>query len=841
MPLFPTATTQDIPGKYGVALGGYGFDLVPGTYRETRATPFAMQIGTGDKEYSDNRIWSTWAQKTWHRGRGEEVMEQGQRFFDSLRIHSRVPNQLTLGPNVIQANVQSADIPHYEIGRAVALETYDKDSLAGRMWTQKFQATGDLAAQGLTHIYLPLSRKGEWPSGGKAVDASNQLWAGLWADGASLVGHDYTLPAGMTYPTVRNTISGEDLPRGVVSWVKAAFNTTIYLTTGSLYHVGIYYPQVNSLQAPPEDWEQAQVYWAEDPAGGYAYKAYKTQWTPQSYEAPAAQAFSLYFRVNDGPTLHGGLPLDMIEYDGGGVNLGLWAVTQSGRIQNWDKANDKWIEGVANSFALGGITQAHPGVAVYGSQMLIARGGSYPYAWIANSGAPVSVCYATQSTWGYGAVAAYWIVQRPSKLWKARSNALSYGSDPSDGKNWSAEIQVGEASKPIVSMCVWNGKLIVGKEDSIWWYDEANDRFDKLVDLSNTPSIYNCQGMNVWPGDGALYVPVRYGLIRITGELGGTMSVNRVGPNLDAGLPWQSKGRVAATLAMTDQLLAAVDVGSDASSNQQSSILSFTGLVQGEGWHELATGEIWTGRTIAMVFSPSVEDKPRLWFGDGNTIKYCILDDKVENPRESGISEFAYQGIITLPRFYAAMRDIDKDWRSIQLEADNLGEGKTISVWHRTETLSWRRLGVVSTPGSTELALPDGTYSKWIQLRLVLAREYADQTPTLRVHALHYMPMLPARYMFSMRLKLKDTTTRDRLGGQIVRSVKDDMGLLEGLEAKVEPFDFIDPYGRVWEVKISSSSYAQVGQGNEGQDYEVAADITLLQVTERASGLMVTP
>jgi hypothetical protein len=66
--IYPIANTANVPERWDIALDGHGFRMEEGTYRQVQASPFAERIGTGDREYSDNRIWSTWAQRSWHRG-----------------------------------------------------------------------------------------------------------------------------------------------------------------------------------------------------------------------------------------------------------------------------------------------------------------------------------------------------------------------------------------------------------------------------------------------------------------------------------------------------------------------------------------------------------------------------------------------------------------------------------------------------------------------------------------------------------------------------------------------------------------------------------------------------
>jgi hypothetical protein len=327
----------------------------------------------------------------------------------------------------------------------------------------------------------------------------------------------------------------------------------------------------------------------------------------------------------------------------------------------------------------------------------------------------------------------------------------------------------------------------------------------------------------------------------VTGELGGSVTVNRVGPNLDQGLPWQRKGRVSTLVPLTDKLIAGIDVGASAASNQVGTVLAYTGLVQGQGWHYIASGEKWTGRTLCAVFTPELESESRLWFSDGDTIRYCILADTSENPRETGIDEFAPAGMLQLPKFYAGLRDLNKDWRSVQVETEDIDQG-TIEIWYKTEDTDWLTLGTIESGTASEIAFPSNTYSHWIQLGFLLTRQNVKDTPALKVHALHYMPVLPPRELFTVRLNLHEAMT-DNFGQPGYQSVTDAKQLIEDLKARVEPFTFIDPFSDVWDVKITRCIFQEVAKRagtTESPDYELVADVTLLQVTEQDTGLMVT-
>jgi len=70
-------------------------------------------------------------------------------------------------------------------------------------------------------------------------------------------------------------------------------------------------------------------------------------------------------------------------------------------------------------------------------------------------------------------------------LFKSRANQISVTTDPSDTANWGTEIQCGDSDRNITNAFSSNDILYVGREDGLFAYDRATNKFRDLQPEAN--------------------------------------------------------------------------------------------------------------------------------------------------------------------------------------------------------------------------------------------------------------------------------------------------------------------------------------------------------------------
>lgn len=100
-----------------------------------------------------------------------------------------------------------------------------------------------------------------------------------------------------------------------------------------------------------------------------------------------------------------------------------------------------------------------------------------------------------------------------NKLWRSVNGNISYLT-PRTGttSEWSSYLAVGDVSVPIRNMCKFNGRLYLGKSDSLWVFDAGVVYM--VEDFSNEFDPYNFRVMFTFKG--AMYFNVKSNLYRLT-------------------------------------------------------------------------------------------------------------------------------------------------------------------------------------------------------------------------------------------------------------------------------------------------------------------------------------
>ena len=71
--------------------------------------PYAAKVGSGDLQLSDLTDMSVYFQTDWRGGRGQEVWDEEDSFYDSQGVETRIDGQVTLGPLVQSSDIEEAD------------------------------------------------------------------------------------------------------------------------------------------------------------------------------------------------------------------------------------------------------------------------------------------------------------------------------------------------------------------------------------------------------------------------------------------------------------------------------------------------------------------------------------------------------------------------------------------------------------------------------------------------------------------------------------------------------------------------------------------------------------
>lgn len=461
-------------------------------------------------------------------------------------------------------------------------------------------------------------------------------------------------------------------------------------------------------------------------------------------------------------------------------------------------------------FAVG---QSATDMETFDDHLLVACGLTKPMASLNTSGVwdespgdetGATTVYATHLTkWTdylYGSVATGYQVAM-----------VASGADPLNYENWSGLSTIGDQTTSITSLAASHVLVYVGKQDGLHALDASAVSPPLTPELREYISDDNCANMLAWHG--SMWVPHLRGLLAYK-DLGDSgFSLRSVGPgrNLTSSNP--IRGSITAMAGDDNWLYAALYTGTD------TYILAGREYTFSEGqtamlWHPLI--KLANAKCEAMILS-GLWDSPRLFFGINQDAGYIILPKNSDNPLQDSACRYSATGSIYYSAHSWNAPSTTKMWKSIEIQADNLGRMQYVTVYYRVDKGAWVELGDAKVSPSTSLGItPSGVSGEEIEIRLDFV-QLSEQTPII-VHGViargierpETTDIISAVVRCADKLPLRTTGYCPRTGATILSELK-------ALAYYPTSVTLVDPIGAERQVVVippvtEQAEYAQTGE-----------------------------
>jgi hypothetical protein len=341
--------------------------------------------------------------------------------------------------------------------------------------------------------------------------------------------------------------------------------------------------------------------------------------------------------------------------------------------------------------------------------------------------------------------------------------------------DWSAEATVGEDLYDITSFVMYNGKLLVGKENGIW---DLTDNFlaKEYTRFDAHAAPNNCVGMCVWSG--LLYIPVQNTIWRW-----GLSTYSDVGPSDQSNGPTASWPNKISYLYPSAPLLWA--------SANPTVATGYGGLMayNAGGWQYFATATRNNQANNVVFVTTEVGSEYRVWYGEGDRVSYIKLPTHTNNRYDWASADYDVTGGAMVTSWWdGGVKDALKFWNRATFLAD-LGANSSIEVyaavdgedWNTTDSLYWLgelRAGDKDENGEYALQFPDGLVAKSIQLIFNFYTQSSSETPRLRAYNMECIIRQIPSYAHTFAIQCSDNVlktngeTDTRTGNTIWESLR---------------------------------------------------------------------
>lgn len=637
--------------QHHIKLNGTGFTLADSggrvAYREGTQNALSIKTAQGDPKFSDQSHLSVWNQTDWRGGRAEDRAEAGNRYGDGNMMTYLKERLMQRSRDLIMGTVSiKQGVWLYQGTADWQTSAYLSAAAPTRKIAQKFTSDGNV---NVNHVTLLLGLFEEHVATGAGTLSVRIETDNAGAPSGTLADADATASINISALTV------------IPAWTRATFAGAVTLAASTAYWIVV---AASSHVATAEPvW-----YITSDTASGGRATYDGATWTTatsghfycfeeqaQLAAAPTASAFfnstfylaagtQIYKRVTGADTRWTavGSPLANAVTDMDVLESTLWICT--------GKGNNAYTMNTSESFTeMTGIT----------GQLLHTYNGY---------------------------------------LYRANGNQLFYTSD---GTNWTSQdpdgntFLFGNSNYNINGMAGLGDGLFVAKADGLFEFA----RGDIVVGVERWQSQFdtnNGKGMVEW--NGALYIPVKQGLVKYDGK---SFDAD-VGPNRDEGLPDGRTGKIVAMVPLLNYLIAAVDA---TGASDYGSVL----LYNGYGWHEI--GRTWqAGQRVQMVgFDPTVADWNKIVYNMGRMVG--ALNDFADATDYASWTQTDSQicGYVETSWIGGGLLDVWKMlssvWVNIEGENNIHDLEQRIHIDYRVDRQgTWRYLGEVYLGGGHELS-----------------------------------------------------------------------------------------------------------------------------------------
>lgn len=418
-------------------------------------------------------------------------------------------------------------------------------------------------------------------------------------------------------------------------------------------------------------------------------------------------------------------------------------------------------------------------------------------------------------------------------LWVAdRTTPIVYRAAQTDASDLAKETvmglgahRIGPGNVPINSMCAFEGKLYIGRQDGLYTLVQDAD-YVYVHPIETYPqNIFNCRSLVVY--NGYLIWAVGQRVYR----LGGTTTVGTgakmeitPGPTSDE-FPYQNIEHWDSFTIANGYLFA---VGYDSSG------AGYVFCYNGSGWHRLYDTDndyINVGYPAGLNQSFASNNEPLIhWATCRNSASGGIFYESYASARmgeESPViaSEYEDLGSFATSWMSFGLPFVPKLFRLVRFDIEGATSTCPIQVTYYVQTGQEEKdgtLGILVQNDANFLMFPTGTWGNKLKLYFYFSR-ISGQTPIIRKIVVQYMDRPPTIWGYSMTLDLSSPprTYSGNSNGETVESLKQ---YLRNCREKESYVRFVDMDGNESDVMVSSGPRFMIVNGKP------VAQLTLMVV-----------
>jgi len=366
-------------------------------------------------------------------------------------------------------------------------------------------------------------------------------------------------------------------------------------------------------------------------------------------------------------------------------------------------------------------------------------------------------------------------------LWKYKTpNEVRYTTDGrtagSTGVQWSSVAYIGDSSNDITNIFLHRDKLLVGKENNLFYYDSNGGTHPLMNDLEQNRSANNFKYVTEWAG--STYCSMVDGVKEITDNtfdwMSPTQEANDIGPLGDcvgiAGdkdflyvamkdVVWQFPYTFPFTFSDSEDVVVTIYKGVERWTNQ------------GLRWEWCPWIKPGNNACATLAICQHTDHDRRLWYGYGNYLGYSIISN---NPTEAdSLSRFAAAGWIRMSYIYGTDPYWDKLFQSVVTQTAACTANLTVTPKYRkdTDTTATALTAAITTNGTVKTVLTSALSCNRIQFELHLATNDDTTTPEVLffqvrgIEKPEAVRIHEATYRTGSKPSLKSETVRDFLRG----------------------------------------------------------------------------
>lgn len=514
----------------------------------------------------------------------------------------------------------------------------------------------------------------------RKVGTPSTITVGLYADSDGS-------PTGSALKSATITAEQVDTVGGwvPVTWVAEA------LDGGTKYHIAL---------STPDSADDAETYyvWGGDSEAGYAagkshIKLAAGAWTEETPD--------LYFRAFDSSGRAGvvleGHPVAFARFNGA------WYCAGGDTVYEWDAGTGQWDTSEAS--AGNDVTS----LEVWDGFLWAARGTATNVRKLNTSAEWGDAGWEAGLLFRGGSIGGGWLhIQDADNEHQFRYTA--------DGSTLSDPFEVGSLDYPITGFAWFRDMLVIATTVALFGF--AAETVYQVLDWRGMEHADNGKALYAWGRDGALYIPLLFGLYRWNGD-----TMRAVGPeqgpvgeegspggtwiNIGGliiwlvpppeGLPGARAGAVLGLWGTNNWLYAVIEGGAA----HTSSVMATDGI---RGWHEVVRAEYTTDAILSVGYE-TLSSPACLWYGLGLETRFVELPDYSDNPYLWPGLTFRGSGEIITPWVGTDLQEVVKDWHQVIVKGEAFSSGQAVEVWYEVDRSDrWLKLGEIQEAPRQALA-----------------------------------------------------------------------------------------------------------------------------------------